>query len=251
MCIRDRHGKMDFDIAKGAVEAQSREVAGASRIDWSDCNFPPLLKLAHFSISELQGTLKRFAVMLYIAFLIVFAIQWINLLSCIIQTKYTYKLHIFYSILNLFILSIAAGFVLYKGYAGACRRPVDARSVLWYRICQAIACVLWLVFSIVRAGPFNGWSRIGLLDDYKESAARFCIFLTVLESLGYTATTVIGIVGILQISSVVFEVTLDDCGKHRNAVSDACQSIISHPHRLPMFLPVSYTHLTLPTICSV
>eukprot|EP00826_Nyctotherus_ovalis_P009735 TRINITY_DN12575_c0_g1_i10.p2 TRINITY_DN12575_c0_g1~~TRINITY_DN12575_c0_g1_i10.p2 ORF type:complete len:127 (+),score=38.30 TRINITY_DN12575_c0_g1_i10:47-382(+) len=95
----------------------------------------------------------------------------------------------------------------YKGYAGACRRPVDARSVLWYRICQAIACVLWLVFSIVRAGPFNGWSRIGLLDDYKESAARFCIFLTVLESLGYTATTVIGIVGILQISSMTEENT--------------------------------------------
>ena len=97
-----------------------------------------------------------------------------------------------------------------KGFAGACRRPVDVGSILWYRITQSILCVLWLVFSIIRAGAFNGWTRIALLNSYGETAAKFCIFFAVLESLGYTASLILGIVGILQISSVLVELIVDD-----------------------------------------
>ena len=69
---------MDFDIAKGAVEAQSREVNAPSRINWNNFNFPPLIRLAHFSVSELHGRLKRFAVIIYVSFLLIFYVQLIN-----------------------------------------------------------------------------------------------------------------------------------------------------------------------------
>jgi len=105
----------------------------------------------------------------------------------------------------MFIFIPAAGFVFYKAYLGSCKRPVENSTVMWYKILQACLCVLWLVLSIINSGCFDGWMRISILKKHDDGAARFCIFLTVLESLGYTACFFLGILGIFEISSVISE----------------------------------------------
>ena len=62
--------------------------------------------------------------------------------------------------------------------------------MLAYRISQGIQWGLWLVFSILSAGPFNGWSEISSLNG--SGGQGFAIFLWVIESLGYTALMIIG-----------------------------------------------------------
>eukprot|EP00826_Nyctotherus_ovalis_P031996 TRINITY_DN257_c0_g2_i1.p2 TRINITY_DN257_c0_g2~~TRINITY_DN257_c0_g2_i1.p2 ORF type:complete len:133 (+),score=9.17 TRINITY_DN257_c0_g2_i1:329-727(+) len=104
--------------------------------------------------------------------------------------------------IDFFIFIPAAGFTLYKGYNGACRRPVEKVTIIWYRVCQIILCGCWLGFSIGCAGPFDGWTQIKHLKRQHAGGAKFCIFLTVLEALGYTAACVLGVIGVLVISQV-------------------------------------------------
>lgn len=80
---------MAFDIAQKAVEMQVRDAVGqatttttaansASPINWNDYNFPPCLHLVHFSLGELQGTVKRFVLKVYLSYMIVVAVLWVN-----------------------------------------------------------------------------------------------------------------------------------------------------------------------------
>ncbi len=48
------------------------------KIKWEDINFPAYYRVAHFSLSELQGGLKRFAIKVYLSFLIILAILCLN-----------------------------------------------------------------------------------------------------------------------------------------------------------------------------
>ena len=77
---------MDFVVRKGIESAvggaisQATAVTGdnSKKIDWNDYNFPPCLHLVHFSLSELQGTVKRFVMNVYISFVIVVCVLLIN-----------------------------------------------------------------------------------------------------------------------------------------------------------------------------
>ena len=52
------------------------------------------------------------------------------------------------------------------------------------------------------AGSFDGWMRISFLKKFNEAAANFCIFLTVIEALGYTVSLILGIMCMVQVSEV-------------------------------------------------
>jgi len=48
------------------------------RINWSNYNFPPCLHIVHFSLTELQGKLRSFVASIYLSYLILLAILFIN-----------------------------------------------------------------------------------------------------------------------------------------------------------------------------
>eukprot|EP00826_Nyctotherus_ovalis_P022550 TRINITY_DN1745_c0_g2_i17.p2 TRINITY_DN1745_c0_g2~~TRINITY_DN1745_c0_g2_i17.p2 ORF type:complete len:215 (+),score=46.32 TRINITY_DN1745_c0_g2_i17:124-768(+) len=199
---------MDFNVPS-AIGPQIPNVvtqptpSSNSKINWNDYNFPPCIHIVHFSLAELQGPVKRFVLCIYLSFLIIIGVLIINLLSTIIQvSKYTKGINMFFTFLNIVIFIPVSAFTAYSGYCGACRRPPESGTILRYKICQGVVCILWLVFSIIRGGCFNGWTRITLLKREKESAANFCIFLTVLESLGYTFSLILGLIGIIKVSDV-------------------------------------------------
>ena len=103
----------------------------------------------------------------------------------------------------------AGGFTAYNGYYGACKRPIENSIIVRYRICQGILCVLWIIFSIIRDGSFDGFTRIGMLNDYKEAVAKFCILLVLLLSHGYIIFFCLGLYGIIKIGTVIICLRID------------------------------------------
>eukprot|EP00826_Nyctotherus_ovalis_P063901 TRINITY_DN9369_c0_g1_i9.p1 TRINITY_DN9369_c0_g1~~TRINITY_DN9369_c0_g1_i9.p1 ORF type:complete len:223 (-),score=43.95 TRINITY_DN9369_c0_g1_i9:223-891(-) len=195
-----------------------------SKINWANYNFPPCVRIVHFSLSELHGALKRFVLCIYLSFLLIVAVLLTNsnssphlvLSTIILVSKYTSGINIFFTFLStystdlVFVIFVpSSGFTAYTGYSAACRRPTDTSVILRYRLCQGVLCILWLVFSFIKSGSFNGWARIKSLVKEKEAAADFCIFLTVVESAGYTLALILGIIGILKIGSVFWFATVD------------------------------------------
>jgi hypothetical protein len=76
---------MEANIAGNVVEMQVRGAVDQitapnqnSTINWNDYNYPPCLHLVHFSLSELQGTVKRFALNVYLSFIIIIVVLILN-----------------------------------------------------------------------------------------------------------------------------------------------------------------------------
>ena len=201
-------------------------VVGSSKnIDWSDINYPPCYKIVHFKMNELKGSVKGFVLKLYLGVVIIAAVIVINsnslktlVLSTIIKVAkdFTAGINLFYSFLSnlslhldIFSLLVPTGAVAYGGYLAACFKASLSDLVMRFRIYQVILCVFWLVFSITSAGCFDGWTRISGLKSYHSGVANFCIFLAVMQSLGFTASCILGIICVFQISKVLKPITLD------------------------------------------
>lgn len=84
--------------------------------------------------------------------------------------------NLFYSSIDVPIFTFCALFSFSQGYYAICQGPSHGRKYLFYRITQVILIIAWFVFSIISAGPFDGWTKIGTL---KECNLGFSIFLAV------------------------------------------------------------------------
>ena len=79
-------------------------------IDWDKYNFPPCLHLVHFSVSELEGSLRRYALLVYLSYTIMLSVLGLNrispsllvVLSTIIQAgaKYSPSIEVCYAFLS-------------------------------------------------------------------------------------------------------------------------------------------------------
>ena len=73
-----------------AQNIENTEPKPVSKINWANYNFPPCLRIVHFSISELHGALKRFVLCVYISFLIIIAVLILNSI-CPIMISFLYN----------------------------------------------------------------------------------------------------------------------------------------------------------------
>ena len=77
---------MEIDIGRKPAEVASsgqaiqppQNPASSGNINWDDYNYPPCLHLIHFSLSELQGSVKRFVLQVYLSFMIIVSVLLIN-----------------------------------------------------------------------------------------------------------------------------------------------------------------------------
>jgi hypothetical protein len=74
------------------------------------------------------------------------------------------------------IFTFAAMYSFSLGYYAICQAPKYRRNMLIYKITQSLLVIAWFIFSIIRAGPFDGWTKIRVLS---ECNLGFSIFLAV------------------------------------------------------------------------
>ena len=165
-----------------------------NEVEWSDFNYPPVLRLFHYSTNKLKNPILRFARVLHYNFLIFLVISAINFLNNIVISASDVDpgVYIFYSLLNVFVFAPFALFVFYSGYYGIVKRPRTGFHLTAYKISQGIQCALYFTFSIIRLGPFCGWAQIAKLDG--KGGEGFAIFLCVVEALMYKFLCLIGLV---------------------------------------------------------
>jgi hypothetical protein len=91
----------------------------------------------------------------------------------------------------------------YLGYSGLCVRPIKPRKLLLYKIVQICCIVLWVLWSILRAGSFDGWARVYILiKSIPKGAAGFALFLCFIENIGYYGAIAIGIFCMARLEDV-------------------------------------------------
>ena len=66
----------------------------------------------------------------------------------------------------------------------------------FYYASQSVQTVLFTVFIFIKAGAFNGFTKIPLLV---TCDLKFCAALAGIESVGYIGSVAIGVIGIVLI----------------------------------------------------
>jgi hypothetical protein len=110
-------------------------------IDWSDFNFPPLIRVIHFRLDELPPPYKGIVRFFFIStFIILPALLAFNILSNIIQAFYSLPaLRILFSILFTIIILPISVLLFYKGYRGV---AAEKSGLLWYKIIGSILILI-------------------------------------------------------------------------------------------------------------
>jgi len=103
MAMKSQMDSMKKNFTAGMQTSTSS--GGGEAINWSQFNFPPLIKLMHKNFSEIKDDGKRrLSKIIYIQFLIIVLLLIINFVNQIIETALGANgLQIFYSILEMFI----------------------------------------------------------------------------------------------------------------------------------------------------
>ena len=170
-------------IGKNMLSNQMSKITAPSsniKINWEDFNFPPLLKLFHFSLEGLPEDYKKISRMLLISFIIACVNILLNIINQIAQTAAGFEgIRVFYAFLNGLILIPAAMFTFYRGYRGLC----DNKDLLFiYKILQGCLIIVWILFSILDTQATTGFVRVGKLLD---SGFGFQGVLGIIESVLY------------------------------------------------------------------
>mmetsp|Transcript_21242 Transcript_21242/g.3445 ORF Transcript_21242/g.3445 Transcript_21242/m.3445 type:complete len:127 (+) Transcript_21242:1-381(+) len=124
-----------------AVKASARNISSNfqnqsghnSHIDWNDYNFPPLLKIIHFTLGDFyepeRGVIKK----LFISWIILLAVCTWNILSTIVLVATIDPgIHVLFTILN-WVLFVSFGtYVFYLGYYGIAKR--ENKKIFYYKI---------------------------------------------------------------------------------------------------------------------
>ncbi|MEE4247237.1 MAG: hypothetical protein V2I33_17630, partial [Kangiellaceae bacterium] len=105
--------------ARQGMEMAKEKVSQAtskSEINWNDYNFPPLLKLFHFNLSELSDPQRFVASKIYIEWIVFLSVLLFNFVNTIVLVADgAHGLNILYSILNSVLGSVLVTYLLYCG----------------------------------------------------------------------------------------------------------------------------------------
>ncbi|CEL95961.1 unnamed protein product [Vitrella brassicaformis CCMP3155] len=190
----------EFSSASRAFGISSQPSSASTTIDWQNYNYPPFLRIVHYDLSELPSHVASIVWLINFSFILTVVICVVNFFNTIIIAAGGGSgVWVVYSILNLVLFPTAAGYTFYKGYKGlAATSPSAVRTFMW---CQGILCVLYLLFSILPAGAFNGWARFSWFKHYNMSKGmkNYWVFVIIVESILYTANFIIAGVNLLKV----------------------------------------------------
>ena len=114
----------------------------------------------HFSLVELEPNREHsIGLKIFITLWIIFGILFVSIINSIIQATQGHPgLRIFYAFLNFFIFLALHSYIFNRGYKGIAK---DESLLFLFKIGFGILAIAYLVFSIISAGAFDGWVRVG------------------------------------------------------------------------------------------
>ena len=195
-------------VIRNAVDSARSKLPGQSaypNIRWENFNYPPLLKIVHYDLSELEPPHKGVVRLLNITFILTFVVSIINFINSIAQTAVGFTgLRILYSILNLVIFIPISLFAFYKGYRGL---VFNKRELKFYYVAQVLLAIAYFIFSIISGGNYNGWIRVSSLF---HQHYIFQGILGVVESIIYLINSLLMVYCMLRVKNLSSGVPPED-----------------------------------------
>lgn len=160
-------GKIGKEMISSKANSLKKQLGGnQSKIEWNDFNYPPVLKIIHFSLSELndQPAKKTAVTWLWMTHVGIFIVSIINLISNIVQgvDNSGDGIRILYSILYMIIFNPIQCFWFYRGYRGLIDEPGWLKL---FRLSGFILIAFYCIQSIIHPLNFDGFIRVGKIID--------------------------------------------------------------------------------------
>jgi len=155
---------------------------GHSDINWVDFNYPPVLRLIHYSSDELPSSLSGLVRCMNISFVVTCVACVLNLFDTLVvhfgaKTPGRWLLQ---SLIHLLLLPMAAGAVFYSGYRGLAEP--DSTLSFRYRVGQPLLAFGYFLFAVIPAGCLNGFSMLGQMGKYGPDGHGYWTFAIIAES---------------------------------------------------------------------
>lgn len=124
-------------------------------VKWDDYNFPPLLNIYHFSMSEISKDHKPHVSKLFIVFWLTVLCLLINLgneIAFMFMNAWTFKQQL-YSILNIAVITPLAAYIFIKGMHTIVRFKSDYK---WYMCLSFPMTLVYVAACILNKSSFHG-----------------------------------------------------------------------------------------------
>ncbi|CAD8089308.1 unnamed protein product [Paramecium primaurelia] len=156
---------------------KSNQNDSKQKIDWDDFNYPPLIKVIHYNIEEVQPEYRLVVRSLWLSSILIFVYTLLNIINNSIQAGNGLDgIRILYSFMFLFSFNPIQFFIFYRGYKGVVSDPY---LLVLYKWVQIILILCWITFSIVAILGFNGFIILPYLFDFLP----FCGVLALFEDI--------------------------------------------------------------------
>eukprot|EP00744_Colponema_vietnamica_P014107 GILI01019765.1.p1 GENE.GILI01019765.1~~GILI01019765.1.p1 ORF type:complete len:225 (+),score=25.87 GILI01019765.1:79-753(+) len=174
------------------------------KIDWNNFNYPPMLRLIHYDLKELNPPVKGIVRIVHLAYVFFSTALFCNFISAIVYTGFGLSgLNILYAFFNWILGSMFSFYTFYTGYKGIAEAPRVSPSLTRnYKICQFLLMVAAFVLSIVYYPPINGLQLARTVKTVFPDNVNLQNFATadsVIESLFFTFSYIFGFIGFVRI----------------------------------------------------
>jgi len=150
-----------------------------SKIDWEDYNFPPFIKIYHFSMDEIEEPEREIVSKLYLGLLgtgVCFLMNFLVVIIGLILIGFLGKAVVFV-VFNFFVWVPLAVFNFYTGV----RTVIDSREkLLHFTISQSILIMVYLAAAFTNFGSFHGLFYIGYFFQAKALFGILCLLEAIL-----------------------------------------------------------------------
>ncbi|CAD8071030.1 unnamed protein product [Paramecium sonneborni] len=158
-------------------QMKSNQKDSKQNVDWDDFNYPPLIKVIHYNIDEVQPEYRLVVRSLWLSSILIVTYTLLNIIDNCIQAGYGLDgIRILYSFMFLFSFNPIQFFIFYRGYKGVVSDPY---LLVLYKWVQILLMMCWITFSIVGILGFNGFILLPFFFDFLP----FCGVLALFEDI--------------------------------------------------------------------
>jgi len=172
----------------------------SSKVNWEDYNYPPLLKIIHFRLNDVEESGARKAVFwAHVNLIAVCVALVLNVVGTAVLAGMGVRrkgVPVLYSIFNLILVSALGLYSFYHCYKGTATQ--NRRLCKRFYLSHSLMMVFMLLAAVLDVSSFNGWMGLWRAQASQEPLRNLWTWWTVLEASLWTANLVTGAAVIMQ-----------------------------------------------------